>query len=143
MALVKSTQEFTNSIIGQNSFFTGSFFINGSLRIDGKFEGKSLQADQLTVGRTGRVKTNIFSNAVVIEGVIIGNITAKIRVMLMPTAKVYGDIKTPELIINNGVILEGRCIIANDLKTSAKDIIEAEYVKDSLSEAALFPKAAK
>lgn len=136
MALVKSSQEITNSTIGPNSFFTGRFFINGSLKIDGKFEGKSLQAEQLYIGVTGKVKTNIVANSVIVEGVILGNITARNRVMLLPTAKIYGDIKTPELIIQNGVILEGRCTISNDLKHSAKEVIEGEYGKDSAKEAA-------
>jgi cytoskeletal protein CcmA (bactofilin family) len=140
MALVKSSQEITNSTIGPNSYFTGRFYINGSLKIDGKFEGRSLQADQLYIGTSGKVKTSISANSVFVEGVIIGNISAKSRVMLLPTAKIFGDIKTPELIIQNGVILEGRCVIANDLKTSAKDVIEAEYMKDNLNESVLFPK---
>lgn len=143
MALVKSSQEITNSTIGPNSYFTGRFYINGSLKIDGKFEGKSLQADQLYIGTSGKVKTSVAANSVFVEGVIIGNISAKSRVMLLPTAKIFGDIKTPELIIQNGVILEGRCVIANDLKTSAKDVIEAEYLKDNLSEQVLFPKNPK
>ena len=138
MPLVKSSQEVTNSIIGENSFFTGRFFINGSLKIDGKFEGKSLQADQLYIGASGKIKTNVSATSVIVEGVIIGNITAKSRVMLLPTAKIFGDIKTPELIIQNGVILEGRCMIANDLKVSAKNIIENEYAKDNLKEETLF-----
>ncbi|HRP68465.1 MAG TPA: polymer-forming cytoskeletal protein [Turneriella sp.] len=143
MALVKSSQEITNSTIGPNSYFTGRFYINGSLKIDGKFEGRSLQADQLYIGTTGKVKTSVAANAVFVEGVIIGNIAAKSRVMLLPTAKIFGDIKTPELIIQNGVILEGRCVIANDLKVSAKDVIESEYLKDNLNENVLFPKGAR
>lgn len=142
MALVKSSQEITNSTIGPNSYFTGRFYINGSLKIDGKFEGKSLQAEQLYIGTTGKIKTNVMANSVIVEGVIIGNITARNRVMLLPTAKIYGDIKTPELIIQNGVILEGRCMIANDLKASAKEVIEAEYQKDNLTEKNLFPATA-
>lgn len=143
MALVKSSQEITNSTIGANSYFTGRFYINGSLKIDGKFEGRALQADQLYIGTTGKVKTSVAANSVFVEGVIIGNIAAKSRVMLLPTAKIFGDIKTPELIIQNGVILEGRCVIANDLKASAKDVIEAEYLKDNLNENMLFPKSAR
>jgi len=127
MALVKGSQEVTNSTIGPDSYFTGKFFINGSLKIDGRFEGKSLQAEQLYIGATGKVKTNITANSVIIEGIVIGNVSARNRVMLLPTAKIYGDIKTPELIIQNGVILEGRCTIANDLKHSAKETIEGEY----------------
>ncbi|EMG23691.1 polymer-forming cytoskeletal domain protein [Leptospira interrogans serovar Copenhageni str. LT2050] len=56
MALVKNSSEVTNSTIGENSYFSGKFFINGSLKIDGKFEGKSLQAEQLYIGVTGKVK---------------------------------------------------------------------------------------
>ena len=129
MATNKGSGELTNNIIGENSYFTGNFIINGSLRIDGRFEGKSLQAEQLYIGRGGKIKTNINAVSVIIEGMVIGNISASSRILLMPTARILGDIKTPELIIQNGVILEGRCTISNDLKSSAKDLIGAEYTK--------------
>lgn len=132
IAMTKAAGEAASNVIGENSFFTGSFIINGSLRIDGRFEGKVLQADQLYVGHSGKIKTNINALSIIVEGLVIGNINASSRVLLMPTAKVYGDIKTPELIIQNGVILEGRCTIANDLRTSARELIEAEYEKNKL-----------
>lgn len=132
MALAKNSGDISDNIIGENSYFTGNFNINGSLRIDGRFEGKSLQAEQLYIGRDGKIKTNINALSVIVEGLIIGNINASNRVLLMPTARIYGDIKTPELIIQNGVILEGRCMISNDLKSSAKTLIEAEYEKNKL-----------
>lgn len=138
MALVKAASEVTNSTIGENSYFSGRFFINGSLKIDGKFEGKSLQADQLYIGDTGRVRTNVTATSVIVEGIIVGNITARNRVMLLPTARILGDISTPELIIQNGVILEGRCMISNDLKHSARQHIEGEYSRDNLSLEKLF-----
>ena len=50
--------------------------------------------------------------------------------MLLPTARILGDIRTPELIIQNGVILEGRCIISNDLNQSAKTLIESLYTSN-------------
>jgi cytoskeletal protein CcmA (bactofilin family) len=132
MALAKSGGDVANNVIGENSYFSGKFLINGSLRIDGRFEGKYLQADQLYIGPNGKVKTNINAVSVIIEGLVIGNINATNRVLLMPTAKILGDIKTPELIIQNGVILEGRCTIANDLKISAKDLIDSEYEKNKI-----------
>lgn len=132
MAIVKSTGDTSTNVIGENSYFTGNFSINGSLRIDGRFEGKSLKADQLYIGHDGKIKTNIDAVSVIVEGLIMGNINATSRVLLMPTAKVYGDIRTPELIIQNGVLLEGRCTIANDLRTSAGDVIKAEYEKNKI-----------
>lgn len=143
MAVSKSTGDGSKNFIGENSYFSGSFNINGSLRIDGRFEGKSLKADQLYIGTEGKVRTNIDAVSVIVEGLIIGNINATNRVLLMPTAKVFGDIRTPELIIQNGVLLEGKCIIANDLRTSAGDVIKAEYEKTRLIPEDLFKKSEK
>lgn len=142
MAISKTGDNSTN-VIGENSYFSGSFNINGSLRIDGRFEGKSLKADQLYIGSDGKVRTNIDAISVIVEGLIIGNINATNRVLLMPTAKVFGDIRTPELIIQNGVLLEGKCIIANDLRTSAGDVIKAEYEKTRLIPEDLFRRTEK
>jgi len=132
MAIAKVGGDIANNVIGENSYFTGTFLINGSLRIDGRFEGKYLQAEQLYIGSTGKIRTNINAVSVIVEGLVIGNINASSRVLLMPTAKILGDIKTPELIIQNGVILEGRCTIANDLRSSAKDLIGVEYEKNKI-----------
>ncbi len=143
MAIQKITGDNSLNTIGENSFFTGTFNINGSLRIDGRFEGKSLKAEQLYVGVGGKVKTNIDAVSVIVEGLIVGNINSTSRVLLMPTAKVFGDIRTPELIIQNGVLLEGRCTIANDLRTSAGDVIKAEYEKNKIDPEMLFNSAAK
>jgi len=143
MALVKSTGDISTNVIGEKSYFTGNFSINGSLRIDGRFEGKSLKADQLYIGHEGKVKTSIEAVSVIVEGLIMGNINATSRVLLMPTAKVYGDIRTPELIIQNGVLLEGRCTIANDLRTSAGDVIKAEYEKNKIIPEDIFKSTEK
>lgn len=122
--------ESSNNLIGENSYFTGKFHVNGSLSIDGRFEGKYLKVEQLYVGPTGKLKTNIEAVTVRVEGMIVGNINASSRILLMPTARILGDITTPELIIQNGVILEGRCTISNDQKVSSKKLIESEYLKD-------------
>ncbi|MDY6935165.1 MAG: polymer-forming cytoskeletal protein [Spirochaetota bacterium] len=141
MALTKSGGDLANNVIGENSYFAGAFHINGSLRIDGRFEGKYLQAEQLYIGPDGKIKTNINAISVIVEGLVIGNINASNRVLLMPTARILGDIKTPELIIQNGVILEGRCTISNDLKSSAKNLIEKEYDKNRLIPEEFFEKS--
>ena len=54
-----SKNDFNNSTIGEGSVFEGKFYINGSLRIDGKFEGEIKTDEELVVGETGKVRTNI------------------------------------------------------------------------------------
>lgn len=119
--------EVANTVIGEKSYFEGKFLINGTIQINGKFEGSVLKVEQIFVGPGGRVKANLEASSVVIEGIVIGNIKAATRVMLLPTARVVGDLRTPELIIQNGVILEGRCQISNNLNAPPKDTIFKLY----------------
>ncbi len=116
-----------NTTIGEDSFFEGRFAIRGSLRIDGRFEGQALLVDQLQIGPKAKVKTNIMATSVVVEGLIIGNITSSRRILLRSTARVLGDIKTPELIIQDGVILEGRCTISHMKIENTPEYIQSLY----------------
>ncbi|MGO9413217.1 MAG: bactofilin family protein, partial [Spirochaetia bacterium] len=51
--------ENSNCIIGEGSIFNGRFYVNGSILIEGKFQGDIRTDDQLTVGPSGKVKTDI------------------------------------------------------------------------------------
>jgi cytoskeletal protein CcmA (bactofilin family) len=115
------------SAIGENSYFGGRFLVKGSMRIDGCFEGNALMVDQLAIGAKGRVKTNITATSVVVEGIVIGNIEASRRVLLLSTARVLGDLRTPELIIQEGVVLEGRCTIGRAQVGSTREHIESLF----------------
>ena len=66
-----------NSVIGPGSIFEGKFYISGSLKIDGKFEGEIKTEDALVVGETGKIKTKITAKNVVVAGTMIGNIQAE------------------------------------------------------------------
>jgi len=116
-----------NSTIGENSFFEGRFAVNGNLRIDGKFEGKTLNVDQLEIGPKAKVRTEIYSSSVIVKGIVIGNINASRRILLLSTARVLGDIRTPELIIQDGVILEGKCTISHAKIENTKEYLEMLY----------------
>jgi len=116
-----------NTTIGENSAFEGRFLVRGNLRIDGTFEGKALVVDQLQIGEKAKVKTNITATSVVVEGLVIGNITANRRILLLSTARVLGDLKTPELIIQDGVVLEGHCTISHVRIEDTRAYIESLY----------------
>jgi cytoskeletal protein CcmA (bactofilin family) len=128
MALTKNQNG--ESIIGDGSTYTGKMNIQGTLRVNGTYEGEMLKIDQLYIGPNGKVRSNVKAHNIFIEGILIGNIQAEVRVVLQSTARVLGEIKTPEIIIQNGVILEGKCTVSNDLKTSAANLIHNLYKAD-------------
>jgi cytoskeletal protein CcmA (bactofilin family) len=122
-----SKDDLNNSSIGEGSVFEGKFYISGSLKIDGKFEGEIKTDEELIVGPTGKVKTNINAKSVVVSGTVIGNITAEREVILMETAKVSGDIETPILTIQRGVVTQGHITITGGQKTNIKKLIDDSY----------------
>ncbi|MBN1500764.1 MAG: polymer-forming cytoskeletal protein [Spirochaetes bacterium] len=121
-----------NSTIGEGSVFEGKFYISGSLKIDGKFEGEIKTDEELFVGETGKVKTNIFAKNVVIAGTVIGNIAATEEVRLLESAKILGDIKAPSVNIQRGVVLQGKVVITGNAKKDPSKVVEDSYNSMSL-----------
>ena len=124
-----------HTTIGEGSRFEGRCAVHGNLRIDGRFRGPVLQVEQLYVGPSGRVKTEIVANVVVVEGVVVGNISASNRVLLLATARVAGDLLAPELIIQDGAILDGHCSIGpvhgEDARRMIRDLYDGRMVPET------------
>ncbi len=122
-----SKNDATNCIIGEGSIFDGRFYVNGSIMIEGKFQGDIRTDDQLFVGPTGKVKTDIQARKVTIAGTLIGNILASEEVTLLHTGKVLGNITTPKLTVEPGVITEGKVTITSGQTDEARRIIEDSF----------------
>lgn len=123
------TETVLNSLIGEKSVFEGKFYIAGSLKIDGKFEGEVKTEDELIVGESGRVKTDIFAKRVTVAGVVIGNIEAEEEVKLLATGKVLGNIVAPRVYVEEGVMVKGEIRIHAGQKNDFEKIILDAYQK--------------
>ncbi len=100
-----------NSIIGEGAEFTGEFRLSGLIRIDGRFRGLIVTDGKVLVGKTGIVDTDIRARIVVVGGEVRGNIYATERVTLLSTCNLTGDIVTPRLIVEEGVVFKGNCTV--------------------------------
>ena len=118
-------------IIGEGSVFEGRFYVHGSILIEGKFQGEIKTNDELTVGPTGRVKTDIVARQVTVAGTLIGNIVASEEVNLVESGKVLGNISTPRLNVAPGVITEGKVSITSGEAKKIKEVIEEAFGEDA------------
>jgi cytoskeletal protein CcmA (bactofilin family) len=117
----------TNCVIGEGSIFDGKFYVNGSILIEGKFQGDIRTDDQLIVGPTGKVKTDIVARKVTIAGTLIGNIAASEEVNLLHTGRVLGNIVTPKLTVEPGVLTEGKVTITSGQGEDLHRIVEESF----------------
>ena len=105
---------FINSIVGEGTKFRGELELNGLLRIDGDFSGTIRTNGKVLVGKNGRAECTIKSGTVVIGGIVKGNIYAEEKVIILSTGMMIGNINTPRLIAEEGVILNGNCLIRKE-----------------------------
>ncbi len=63
----------------------------------------------LVIGEGADVSAEIEVGVVIVEGNVTGNIRAKRSVELHAPARVRGNLETPSLFIDKGVMFEGEC----------------------------------
>lgn len=98
-----------NALLGKGSEFEGKLAFEGQVRIDGKFTGQIITKDVLVIGDGARVMAEIQAGTVIVNGVVEGNIKATQSIELHQPGRVKGNIETPSLSIDKGVVFEGSC----------------------------------
>jgi len=101
--------EEVSAFLGKETVFEGKMTFEGVFQLDGKFDGEIFESGTLIVGESAVVKGKISVNTIVIHGLVEGEISAKARVEIHSTGKLYGNLITPIIIINEGGIFEGHC----------------------------------
>ncbi|QDR83074.1 bactofilin family protein [Sporomusa termitida] len=104
-----SMSDQVGTILGRDTSFKGSISSQGTIRIDGQHEGELVTVGDVVIGESGRLQAQLKACNVIIAGTITGNIEVSDKLELLPTAKVYGDIKVGILTINEGAVFRGAC----------------------------------
>jgi cytoskeletal protein CcmA (bactofilin family) len=101
--------------LGEETSFAGTLKFRDSLRIRGKFEGEIDAMGRLIIDADAVVNARrIRATSVVVGGTVRGDIEAADRLEMLPTAKIYGNVRTAKLRIADGVIFEGTCEMIRD-----------------------------
>ena len=96
------------TLLGRGTAFEGKLTFEGTVRVDGKLKGEVFSDDVLIVGEGAYVEAEIDIGEIIIQGTVVGNIRAKRGIEIHAPGRVKGDLHTPSLQIDKGVIFEGR-----------------------------------
>ncbi len=108
-----------DGFLDAGSHLDGELRFRSHFRIDGKVTGHVISEGGLVVGDQGQVEGEITVGKVLVSGQVKGNIHATEQVAIVPGGKVFGDIDTPSLIIQDGGQFEGRCSMIRKEKATA------------------------
>jgi len=73
------------------------------------------------IGSRAEVKANLVARSILINGTVIGNVTATERLDLQATGSVEGDISSPRLVMIDGGVVKGRVDVSGNRAKKTQD----------------------
>lgn len=115
------------TFLGKGVDFKGKANFDGTVRVDGHFEGEITTADTLIIGEHAVIKGTITGGVIVSGGKVEGNITASQKVQLLKPAVLIGDVHSPSFSMEEGVLFQGIC----DMGIShLEDLLSADPIEN-------------
>ena len=97
----------------------GSVKFQKELTLDCEVEGEINSQGRLTVGKQAKIKGDIKTRSVIVDGTVNGNITAGERCELRAGCTVNGDIEAPRLVVDEAASFIGSAKIATQKAPAA------------------------
>lgn len=105
-------QDSISTFLGQDASVNGTIAFQGTIRIDGKVEGKiASEGGTVIVGEKAVVAAEVEVGTAIVMGEVKGTIIAAERIELYPPGRISGDVQTPVIAIEEGGVLNGNCMM--------------------------------
>jgi cytoskeletal protein CcmA (bactofilin family) len=98
----------SKNVLNSDVELKGTLKFSGELTFDGKLDGDIQTEGGLVLGDNAVIKGNLNVNTVVIRGKVNGNVVAKEKIDIKTKAELFGDIRAPKLVIEEGVTFVGK-----------------------------------
>lgn len=103
-----------DSLIGAGTRIEGNVTFSGGLRVDGEIKGNVNSekgvASTLVISEQARIEGQIDVAHVVINGTVVGPVSATDSLELQSSARVTGDVEYHQLEMQQGAVVQGRLI---------------------------------
>lgn len=107
------------SVIAAGESFDGNLRLQRGIKIDGYVKGNiefGLTDGMLVVTHKATVEGNIIGPRAIIVGEVIGNIMIAGRLIILPSAKIHGDIAAGALQMHEGATMNGRICTISEMQ---------------------------
>jgi cytoskeletal protein CcmA (bactofilin family) len=97
------------AFIDEGSEIEGRYTFSGTVMLNGRFKGEISTTDTLIIGDKGVINGDIRAGQVLVSGEVVGNVSGAERIELKRTARIFGDVEAPVVVVEEGVLFEGHC----------------------------------
>ncbi len=119
----KSKKKGIQTFLGEETTMQGKLTFQGTCQLNGRFKGSvESQEGNIVVGDKAIVQADISVRTATVYGEVTGNIRAETRIELHPPARVFGDLNAPEVLVDVGVVFDGKCKTISEEDSAAKTV---------------------
>ncbi|MBW2059295.1 MAG: polymer-forming cytoskeletal protein [Deltaproteobacteria bacterium] len=108
--------------LGKNVSFEGKMTFDGMGRIEGRFDGEIFSSGVLIVGETAVVHAEIKAGTMIVDGEVKGKVSASVKLEIHSAGRLYGNIETPALVVEEGGIFDGTCSMKKEAEATVKRV---------------------
>jgi cytoskeletal protein CcmA (bactofilin family) len=113
--MAKESDAAIQTFMGPQTTLEGILTFTGTVRLDGHFSGTiESEGGTMIVGANAVINADVTVRTASVSGEVRGNIRATDRIELHVPAKVYGDLHAPVVLIDEGVVFDGKCTATSE-----------------------------
>lgn len=103
-----------DTVLAEDFDFEGVIEFQEPLLVKGSLRGEIRAASDLFISESAHLTADIQAARVSVKGRVEGDIDASERVEMFASARVQGNVRTPDLIVQSGSRFSGRCEMPDD-----------------------------
>lgn len=94
--------------LGPETVFRGTIRFRDSLKISGRCEGRIESEGALIIAKGAEVNAEVKVGSLVLAGTLTGNVEATSQTEIGSTGKLFGNLRTGQLRVEDGTVFEGK-----------------------------------
>ena len=107
----KTSVATVRTFVGGETELEGIFNTKETTRLDGAVKGTVNALGILIIGQAGRVTGTVNAADLVLSCEVRGDIVVTGKLEVTATGRIYGDIKTKSLVIDESAVFQGNCVM--------------------------------
>ena len=115
-----------NAFLGAGTVFVGTLNFQGAVRIDGAYSGDIQSDGALIAGKDSKIDGKVNVGEFSLAGNFVGEVFAKRRVIIHKGGVFKGSVHSPALVVEEGAVLDGTIIMAEQGVSSSQDDSQLE-----------------
>lgn len=119
----KSEERNSVALIPLGCRIVGTVELCGQVQIDGEIDGDLASTGEIIIGESAIINANIATNRIRVFGQVNGDIIAHEKLEFLAGACVKGNISSPVVSMQDGVVFIGRCIMPTPDRPIRENII--------------------